>query len=46
MHNPYGKTKAAMVRIKPGAFSWYLHKINESLRKTSICALTTVQHSC
>ena len=22
MHKPYGKTRALMVRIKPGAFSW------------------------
>jgi hypothetical protein len=22
MHNPYGKTKAAMVRMRPGALSW------------------------
>jgi hypothetical protein len=23
MHRPYGKIKAAIVRIRPGAFSWY-----------------------
>jgi len=23
MHKPYGKTKAAIVRIKPGASDWY-----------------------